>query len=286
MAVTTKLLSQDPTRDQNAQPAPQRTELVELEEAQSRVEARLRTEHRRGLPIYLIAGLMTVSGLVLIGIQQQVEISSKQTLVGAMLMAYGAIVVLSWWAWVSARMATLRAERDGLIARKRTLARLMPGSTDPTQAELPYFDRLVGINIDNLAAYYVLVKVHTDKSFLVATAAGIVGFTLVATGLVVGYFGSGTTPNVAYVSAGAGVVTEFIAGVFFYLYNRTVRQLKEYHDSLLAVQNILLSFKLVGDLQASDEKTRMMSSMLAYLVGSRTRPEAAAAAAVAGDPRP
>jgi Cyanobacterial TRADD-N associated 2-Transmembrane domain len=47
----------------------------------------------------------------------------------------------------------------------------------------------------------------------------------------------------SYISTGAGVVTEFIAAVFFYLYNRTVRQMKEYHDSLLSVQNILCPSK-------------------------------------------
>jgi hypothetical protein len=233
--------------------------------------------------MYLIAGIMAGAGLLLLALRQ--EIVTKQPLVGGVLLAYGAIFLFGWWAYVSSRLASLRAERDGLTARRRILGRLMPGSPDPSQAEPSYFDRLVGINVDNLAAYYVLVKVHTDKSFLVATAAGVVGFALVATGLVLGYFGAGS-PNIAYVSAGAGVLTEFIAGVFFYLYNRTVRQLKEYHDSLLAVQNILLSFKLVGDLQASEEKTRMVSSMLAYLVGRRDRSDGAAASLLGGETRP
>ena len=284
MATTTKLLSQEPTRDQAPPPPAPPAELVELEEAQSRVEARLLTERRRSLPMYLIAGVMAGAGLVLVALRE--EIVAKQPLVGGVLLAYGAIFLFGWWAYVSSRLASLRAERDGLTARKRILGRLMPGSLDPSQAEPSYFDRLVGINVDNLAAYYVLVKVHTDKSFLVATAAGVVGFTLVATGLVLGYFGAAGSPNITYVSAGAGVLTEFIAGVFFYLYNRTVRQLKEYHDSLLAVQNILLSFKLVGDLQASEEKTRMVSSMLAYLVGRRDRSDGAVAAVLAGEGRP
>src|SRR5262249_50062650 len=127
--------------------------------------------------------------------------------------------------------------------------------------------------------------VHTDKSFVVATAAGVVGFALIATGLSFGYLGGASTANMAYVSAGAGVLTEFIAGGFFYLFHRTVPQLKEDHDSPLARPNILLSSMLVGDLQASEEKTRMVSSMLASLVGSRDRAEATAATALAAAPR-
>ena len=281
--MATKLIAPEATRDQNVRAAVPPDELAELEEAQSRIETRLQTEHRRALPMYVIAGLMALVGLVLVALQQQ--IIAKQAIVGVVLLAYGAIFLFGWWAYVSSRIASLRAERDGLAARKRILSRLLPSSTDAAQAEPSYFDRLVGINVENLAAYYTLVKVHTDKSFVVATGAAVVGFALIATGLAFGYLGSDPSSHMAYVSAGAGVLTEFIAGVFFYLYNRTVRQLKEYHDSLLAVQNILLSFKLVGDLQASEEKTRMVSSMLAYLVGRHDRSEATSATALAAATR-
>jgi len=39
-----------------------------------------------------------------------------------------------------------------------------------------HFDSLVRINVENLAAYYSLVKVHTNKSFNVAVWVGIVKF--------------------------------------------------------------------------------------------------------------
>ena len=283
MAVTTKLVPPDSTRDDNVPPPTPRNELAELEEAQARVESLLRTAYRRALPIYLIAFLMAITGLLLLFLPKNTV--WKQSIVGVVLLAYGALF-FGWAVYVSLRIASLRAERETISSRKRILQRLLPSSQDPSQAEPSYFDRLVGINVDNLAAYYALVKLHTDKSFVVATAAGVVGFALVITGLVLGYFRGDDAPDIAYMSAGAGVVTEFIAGVFFYLYNRTVRQLKEYHDSLLAVQNILLSFKLVGDIQSSEEKTRMVSRMLAYLVGGRDRSDAPPVPVLAGEPRP
>jgi hypothetical protein len=49
--------------------------------------------------------------------------------------------------------------------------------------------------------------------------------------------------------------------------------MKEYHDSLLAVQNILLSFKLVGDTTDLKDKTRMIEVMLQYLVGKHSTPK-------------
>ena len=283
MAVTTKLVPPDSTRADTVPPPTPRNELAELEEAQARVESLLRTAYRRALPIYLIAFLMAITGLLLLFLPKNTF--WKQSVVGVVLLAYGTLF-FGWAVYVSSRIASLRAERETISSRKRILQRLLPSSQDPSQAEPSYFDRLVGINVDNLAAYYALVKLHTDKSFVVATAAGVVGFALVITGLILGYFRGDDAPDIAYMSAGAGVVTEFIAGVFFYLYNRTVRQLKEYHDSLLAVQNILLSFKLVGDLQSSEEKTRMVSRMLAYLVGTRDRSEGPPVPVLAGEARP
>jgi hypothetical protein len=63
----------------------------------------------------------------------------------------------------------------------------------------------------------------------------------------------------------SGVIVEFISGVFFVLYNRTVRQLKEYHDSLLNVQNILLAFKVVED-SGDENRPDLLKHILGYLL--------------------
>ena len=112
------------------------------------------------------------------------------------------------------------------------------------------------------------MKEQTDKSFKVSVVVGVVGFALIAVGLVAGFVRPAEDgPAITYLATGSGIVTEFIAGVFFFLYNRTVAQMKGYHDSLLQVQNVLLSFKIVGDTDDGAEKTKMVGDMLRYLVG-------------------
>nr|WP_294926114.1 hypothetical protein [uncultured Flavobacterium sp.] len=127
-----------------------------------------------------------------------------------------------------------------------------------------YFDSLVKINVENLAAYYSLVKTHTSQSFKVSLLISIIGFILIISGLVIGF--KYDDKIIGYIASGAGIVTEFISSVLFYLYNKTVRQLKEYHDSLINVQNILLSFKLIENTSDEKAKAEMMSKMLEYLV--------------------
>jgi hypothetical protein len=139
----------------------------------------------------------------------------------------------------------------------------------PKQPQLSYFDNLVEINVSNLAEYYGLVKSHTSNSFQAALGTGLVGFGLIVVGLIFSFFNTPTAERFALISTASGIITEFIAAIFFYLYNRTVRQLKDYHDSLLSVQNILLAFKIVEDTKDEAYKAQMMQEMISYLVGSK-----------------
>jgi hypothetical protein len=165
---------------------------------------------------------------------------------------------------VQGSISSLQTDTDVLSMRMK-IVNIFSGNVQESSGS--YFDSLVQINVENLASYYALVKTHTDKSFLVSIIAGIIGFTLIAAGLVVGFTAS--TNIIAYITSASGILTEFIAAVFFYLHNRNVAQMKGYHDSLLAVQNILLAFKLVEDTRDETEKAKMVSQMLAYLVGKQ-----------------
>lgn len=128
-----------------------------------------------------------------------------------------------------------------------------------------YFNDLVEINLGNLEAYYELVKVHTDKSFSISKNAGIIGFSLIIFGFALSYFNPNGL-NIAAISAASGIIIEFISAIFFYLYNKTIFQLKGYHDSLLDVQNILLSIKLVENIEDKDVKSATIKEMINYLI--------------------
>lgn len=159
-----------------------------------------------------------------------------------------------------------QSDLDLMDSRRRVVTALGPREGIPAPAVVSYFDRLVRINVENLAEYYAMVKSHTNNSFRLSAAAGGIGFLLILLGLGFGFFGRGPGEQAtAYVATAAGIITEFIAGVFFFLYNRTVRELKEYHDSLLAVQDILLCFKIVEDIHDEKERGQVLGQMLGYL---------------------
>lgn len=130
-----------------------------------------------------------------------------------------------------------------------------------------YFRDLLKINLRNLGDYYDLIKMHTHKSFYIARVSGILGFILITLGLSAGYFSPDN--KIAYLSAAAGLITEFISGIFFYLYNRTIRELKGYHDSLLDVQNVIVSYKLIDDIQDSVAKNQAIDKMINALINKK-----------------
>jgi len=173
-----------------------------------------------------------------------------------------------------ARLASLQAAIEILEVRKRNMAR--PSVTSAEKANgvqgpsSEYFDRLVDINVKNLGDYYGLVRLHNDKSFSISVGAGVVGFVLIAAAIGLALFSNAGQKLPTAISAGSGVITEFIGAVFFYLYNRSVREMRDYFDSLLTVQNILLSLKLVNDTRDEREKVKMVGMMLSYLVGRKT----------------
>lgn len=172
-----------------------------------------------------------------------------------------------WLVFAFFALATVGTNPQAVYTRIKDLEanlRILEGLPDSSQKNNEYFNSLVNINIENLQAYYVLVKTHSSQSFRVSLMVCIIGFVLIATGLAIGLESEGD--YIGYISTAAGVLVEFIAGALFYLYNKTVRQLKEYHDSLIEVQNVLLSFKLIDDTTDPNSKTEMVTKMIEYLV--------------------
>lgn len=140
-----------------------------------------------------------------------------------------------------------------------------------TKEPLEYINELVEINVTRLDEYYNEVKRHTTYSFLFALIVGLVGFFLIVVGIVLGYDGERLTT--AYMAGISGILIEFISGVFFYLYNKTVEQLKLYHDNLIDLQNTLLSFQLIERVNKSYDKDLIISKIVDYLIGKQIVPQ-------------
>ncbi|MGZ4161079.1 MAG: TRADD-N-associated membrane domain-containing protein [Neobacillus sp.] len=174
------------------------------------------------------------------------------------------ITVISGLIFAASFASTKQNNLDAEIkALEKQLERKDQKSGSPKAAR--YFDDLVAINLRNLEDYYELVKNSNKKSFNSSLIMSVFGVLLISSGLIVSYLFT-DLGNISYVVTASGVLVEIISGLMFYLYNRTVLQLKEYHDSLLDVQNILLCFKLVEDTNEESIRVEVMKQMIEFLV--------------------
>jgi hypothetical protein len=161
-------------------------------------------------------------------------------------------------------ITSLKSQIDVWQTKKTIAIQFAKVTEKPT-----YFESLVEINVLNLASYYELVKTHTDKSFRLTVRICLFGFFLIASGLVIGFVDYSNALLISITATASGIITDLISGVFFYLYNRTVQQMKEYHNSLINVQNILLSFKLIEDTEDKQEKAKIVGEMVAHLINNQ-----------------
>jgi hypothetical protein len=113
-----------------------------------------------------------------------------------------------------------------------------------------FFNKLVKINFKYLDQYYLQTQEQADKSFRLTLFACLIGLAIIVTGIIMMFLDK-TEP--AYVTTAAGVLSEFIAAIFFYQYNKTVQKMSQYHHKLVITQNISLALKISQELPDADK---------------------------------
>ncbi len=121
-----------------------------------------------------------------------------------------------------------------------------------------FFTQLVEINFKYIDQYYLQTQEQADKSFWLSAICAIIGFLLVIAGVIVLY--NDVKRDAGFVATSAGVISEFIAAVFFYLYNQTIQKMSQYHQKLVITQNISLALKSAD--QLTDTKAKVLETII------------------------
>jgi hypothetical protein len=106
------------------------------------------------------------------------------------------------------------------------------------------------INNASVELYVQQSRQQATTSFSLSARVAVAGFLLLAGSVVVGVFadyrGHAMTP--AYLAAIGGALTEFIAGVFFWLYNRSLAQINLFYEGMVKQQaDALIAFGHAGE---------------------------------------
>jgi hypothetical protein len=123
------------------------------------------------------------------------------------------------------------------------------------------FNRLVKINLDNLSEFYETAKSHSSRAFYITIISSVFALVIIALAFIFGVFKK-EYRDISYLTAGSGMFIELVSGLLFIVYNKTIQKMKEYHESLVSVQNALLSFKIINEVTDQDKKIQLFSQLI------------------------
>lgn len=234
----------------------------------------LRRRREMNMRLLLIIVVLAVGIFITLALKTQTLINSGEAgvLIAVVSSVYSVFGVMYFYLRYRSSALKLDEALERFYIRKRLLPLDIPTSNDERSEarsdtdDAQYFEKLVAINVENLSTYYIQVKEHANKGFTASIVMGVLGFALLSAGLVYGFSAGNKDATITYLTFASGAVIEFVSAVFFYIYNKTVTQMKDYHDSLLYVQNILLSLKLVDGISDQGSKDAATSQIIDYLI--------------------
>lgn len=124
------------------------------------------------------------------------------------------------------------------------------------------FENSIKMSYKYLDQYYLQTREQAQKGFFVTVCVSVFGAVLLGVGIVA-MFLEKTEPS--YVTCASGIITEFIAAIFFYLYNKTVMSMSKYHNKLVLSQNISIALK-VSDSLPDEDKTKSKNKIIEELL--------------------
>lgn len=153
-------------------------------------------------------------------------------------------------------------EREGTELKiKRDLLKF---ETDDIQEQVQedIFENSIKMSYNYLDQYYAQTREQAQKGFFITVCVSLLGAFLIGIGIIA-MFLEKTTPS--YVTCASGIITEFIAAVFFYLYNKTVISMSKYHNKLVLSHNISIALKVAESLP-DDDKVKTKDLIISELL--------------------
>ncbi|WP_010448441.1 TRADD-N-associated membrane domain-containing protein [Vibrio rotiferianus] len=213
------------------------------------------------IPIWCIAASILV---IISSLPSGIELSWSVALLSGV---FGIpIGLFTWWLFRDiCRSSVNYNKRQLLVIGSRAIA-------DDLKED--FFTKLVTINFKYIDRYYDRTESQAKSAFFITVLVAVVSFLLIVSGVVMSYLGK-VEPS--YIATFSGILGEFIASVFFYLYNGTVKKMSEYHSKLVLTQNIGIALKVSESLPDKERVTvqaglveQLTSNVNEHLIGVNT----------------
>ena len=123
------------------------------------------------------------------------------------------------------------------------------------------------VNLSAIETYVSEARLQAQSSFKLCKKVAYLSFLLIASGVLLGLWAwtNGKDLTLAQLTGLAGILTQFISGVFFYLYNKTLEQVNRFSDKLSNTQELALCFVAnsnIDDKAKRDDSTAALAKQL------------------------
>ena len=111
-------------------------------------------------------------------------------------------------------------------------------------------------------------KRNTDNflktvSFTLAVIMSIIGTIILFVGIIASFF---STKNVGWITTSSGAIIEVVAGIYFWLLNRTMKEVKDNSRQLEKTENLITAMELVEKITNTTEKDNDYKNMIDNLI--------------------
>ena len=123
------------------------------------------------------------------------------------------------------------------LSRYQTTIDLYEFANMQDEVEDNLFESSIKMSYKYLDQYYAQTKDQANKGFIITSGVTIAGATLLFVGIICMFIDK---TDASKITVASGVIVEFISAIMFYLYNRTVQSMGNYHDKLFLSQNVAM----------------------------------------------
>lgn len=111
--------------------------------------------------------------------------------------------------------------------------------------------KLLYKNVTESTQYYVISKRQASKSFALAVVSCILGVTIYICGFLIVAF---LDKDITLLTTISGTIAELITGLSFWIYNKCIKQLNEYHKRLNSTERYLTSIQMADKMSEANKE--------------------------------
>ena len=165
---------------------------------------------------------------------------------------------------IDADLEALRAERIEIQKR------IADTKQETEKSKETIFDT-IQLSLNQISEYYTINKSQARSSFNFSIFAIITGLVTLIGGIWLFYFKDTPRLDLTIISSISSVIVEFIGGAYFYIYNKSQKQLNYFYDKLVKMQDTMLAVQLCESLP-QEKEIEQKEKMITILM-ERSSPE-------------